>query len=813
MSITETHAVSFWQRKQLFSLSLVKRLTVISLLLAVTTSAIADEASSLYRKGRDVEERLDYEAAFTYYTQAYQLKPKNLTYRTASIRVRVLAASQHVHRGQQLRDEGHLEEAMVEFQKAALTDPSSFIAQQEIQRTRLMLQSTKATGASATAVAKQISLQKNLEAAAGPVELHALSVAPLTLKLTEDAKVIYSTLGKLAGINVVFDPDFKPPHISVELVKVTLEEALHIVEMESKSFVRPVTKNTIYVAADTPTKRKEIEQSVMQTFYLSNVGQASDLTDIATTIRSTLDLTRITPLPSQGALIVRGTPDQLTLVQKLIDDMDKARPEVIVEVLVMQVTRDRIRDLGIQPPTSASLSFLGLSTSNGSSSTSSGSSGSTVSLNDLKNLSASDFAVTIPQVTATALFSDSHTTLIQNPQIRALDGQRASLRIGQRYPIATGSYSSGVGTTGLSPLVSTQFQYIDVGVNIDITPWVHMDNEVSLKVVLDITAVDSVTTIGGISQPVIGQRKIEHVIRLKDGEINLLGGMLQEGDTKSLSGLPWLSNIPLLRYFFSSEQTDKQQNELVFVLIPHIIRGQELNDANYKEMDVGTSNTIELRHTATPQPSENPPRSVTTSTSEAIPAIPARDAIDQSAALAKFELSAQKSSDALPNAAHESLPKPAISSNTNVDSTSARTASVSLGLSSPQQAPTVGETFMVDVLIDGAQNLLSVPLDVQYDASKIQLLNVYQGTLLAHEDRPILTNRDDPASGMARITASLPPNTRGVSGKGTLVTLRFSARAAGQAIIGITGVSIKDGTNHFIPASSTKATINIRTKA
>jgi general secretion pathway protein D len=629
------------------------------------------------------------------------------------------------------------------------------------------------------------------------------------LKLTEDAKVIYTTLGKLAGINVVFDPDFKPSHISVELVKVTLEEALQIVEMESKSFVRPVTKNTIYVAADTPTKRKEIEQNVMKTFYLSNVGQASDLTDIATTIRSTLDLTRITPMPSQGALIVRGTPDQLTLVQKLIDDMDKARPEVIVEVLVMQVTRERIRDLGIQPPTSATLSFLGVSTSNSSSSTSTGSSSSTVSLNDLRNLSATDFAVTIPQVTANALFSDSQSKLIQNPQIRALDGQRASLRIGQRYPIATGSFSS---TSGISPLVNTQFQYIDVGVNIDITPRVHADNDVTLKLVLDITAVDSMTTIGGISQPVIGQRKIEHEIRLKDGEINLLGGMLEEADTKSLSGLPWLSNIPLLRYFFSSEQTDKRQNELVFVLIPHIVRGQELNDANYKELDVGTSNTIELRHLEQPEPSGNPATSVTTSASEPTPAVPARDVPNPSTALARFGLSAQKSTDTVPNGGYEAPANSVLSLNPTVAFKAAPAASISLGLSSPQSAPIVGETFMVDVLIDGAQNLLSLPLDVKYDASKIQLLSVNQGTLTARGERPVLNNSDDPVTGIARITATLPPRTGGVSGRGTLVTLSFSARAPGQAIIDITGVSIKDETNHSVPASSTKTTIDIRSK-
>src|SRR4029077_6798645 len=173
----------------------------------------------------------------------------------------------------------------------------------------------------------------------------------------------------------------------------------------------------------------------------------------------------------------------------------------------------------------------------------SGSNNNGLTLNSLGNLNATDFQVTIPSANLSAVLSDSDTKLIQNPQIRALDGQKATLKIGDRVPVATGSFQPGIGGVGINPLVNTQFQYLDVGVNIDITPHVHSNGEVTLKISMDISSVTGQSSIGGISQPIIGQRKIEHEIRLKDGESNLLGGMMEDQQTRSLSGLPGLAQI------------------------------------------------------------------------------------------------------------------------------------------------------------------------------------------------------------------------------------------------------------------------------
>src|SRR5579864_3992689 len=610
-----------WQR-MFFEGSLMKRAIRPALmgfiLSLVVLPVIAESAKSLYKRARIAEARQNYEQAYDLYKQAYDQRPQDASYRSSYERLRFLAGASHVHRGQLLREAGRLEEALAEFQKAAEVDPSSAIAKQEIQVTNQMIQQAKSPAPQATAQPPSV-LEKRLEEASGPVELGAIPNVPINLKITEDSKVIYETVGKLAGINVLFDPDYTSRRIKVELNSVSLEEALQIVALESKTFWRPVTPNTIFVAADTPAKRKDVEQSVIKTFYLSNLSQPTELQDVVNALRQILEISRIQPLPSEGAIVVRGTPDQVALAEKLVSDLDKSKPEVIVDVAVLQITKDKSRTLGVNPPTSMTVQLQpnvnttttttnsnGTNTTNGvtNSNVNNGSNGS-INLNSLANLNATDFQVTISPATVSALFSDTSTKLIQNPQIRSVDGQKASLKIGDRVPVATGSFQPGIGGVGINPLVNTQFQYLDVGVNIDITPRIHSNGDVTLKVTMDISSVTSTTNIGGISQPVIGQRKIEHEIRLRDGEANLLGGIMEDQQTKSLSGIPGLAQIPILKYLFGQTTQDHSENQIVFAIVPHIIRATDVQEINQRAIDIGTATTIELRRVSKPATNGN----------------------------------------------------------------------------------------------------------------------------------------------------------------------------------------------------------------
>ncbi|MFB3815487.1 MAG: cohesin domain-containing protein [Terriglobales bacterium] len=759
----------------------VGRCTAIVLaVVLVAASAMAESAGSLYKKGRNAEARQDYEAAYNYYRQAWEQKPKDLRYRAATARMRFQAGALHVHNGQKLRENGQLQEALAEFEKAAAIDPASFIAQQEIRRTRAMIDAAKSAAEGESVVQPQSMTQRRLEESPGPAELAPISTAPITLRLTEDSKVIYETIGKLAGINVLFDPDYTSRRIHIELNGVTLAEALELVAMQSKTFWRPVTSNTIFVAADTPAKRKELEQQVLRTFYLSNLSQPTELQDVVNTLRTVLEVSRLTQVPSQGAIVIRGTPDQVALAEKVIGDLDKAKSEVIIDVAVMQVSRQKIKNLGISPPTESTISLQPNVTTSGTTDTSSTSTGG-INLNKLGNLTAKDFTVTIPSANIKLFFSDSDTRLIQNPQIRALDGQKATLKIGDRVPVATGSFQPGVGTIGINPLVNTQFQYLDVGVNIDITPKVHAGREVTLKLALDISAVTSRTNIGGIEQPVIGQRKIEHEIRLKDGEANLLGGILEEQDSKSLSGYPWISSVPILKYLFSQTNNDQRQNEIVFVLVPHVVRGQELTPLNLKPLEVGTGTTIELRHFNPPAP--KPP----TQPQAARPAAP------QAAAPGTAQPVSQ-AQPAVSGAGGAVTPPGAV-----------------LSFNPPQVTTTAGQTFMVDLVVSNAQNLFSVPVQIQFDPTKLTLLNVSNGGFLAQGEQPVaLAHREDAATGTMQATATRPPNSGGVSGQGPVLTLTFMAKASGQATISVTRAGLRDANNQNVSASGTQAVVEIK---
>ena len=198
--------------------------------------------------------------------------------------------------------------------------------------------------------------------------------------------------------------------------------------------------------------------------------------------------------------------------------------------------------------------------------------------------------MSIPGISFSFLASDSNSKVIQRPEIRVMDSEKASLKIGDRVPIATGSFQSGFGGS-----VNTQFQYLDVGVNIDITPYVHADDSVTLKMSLEISSVTGVQNIGGFNQPTIGQRRIEHQARLKDGEVNLIAGILNDTETQSMSGYPGLLKLPLLKYLFGQETKERTQSEIVFAIIPHIIRGYDTNEENLREVDLGSGTSVTYR--------------------------------------------------------------------------------------------------------------------------------------------------------------------------------------------------------------------------
>jgi len=553
------------------------------LILGLSAAVYPDEAGTAYKQGVRAEQRKQFDAAYEFFKKAYTLKPEEPTYATAYLRSRTYAAAQHVANAMKLRDELKLQDALTEFEHAAEIDSTNYVAAQGVRETEALLKKQAESGRP-PAINPESPLAKQVAALEGPIELEPSPNAPITMRITNTADMIYRAIGKLGGINVLFDLDYKPQKITVELNEVMVIDALKMVALESKTFFRPISPTAIFVAAE--GKRKEYESNVMKTFFLRNASTPAELQEVVGTLKGMLEISRIQVNPTRSSITVRGTPDQLVLAEKLIAEADKAKAEVIIDVAVMEVDRTRINNLGTTLPTSTTITPVpaGGAATGGTPVVSFGS------------INGNHYVIPLPSATFTLLMSDSHTKVLQRPQVRALDNEKATLKIGDRIPIATGSFTPGIGAGGISPLVNTQFQYLDVGVNIDITPHVHSSRDVTLKMTLEISSVTGTSNIGGIAQPTIGQRRIEHETRLQDGELNLLAGILEDTETKSLSGYPWLTRIPILKYLFGQENKEHDEHEVVFAITPHIVRAEEITDDDLRVIDVGTSNSIGLRY-------------------------------------------------------------------------------------------------------------------------------------------------------------------------------------------------------------------------
>ena len=781
-------------------------------ILIVATFAYAahsESAGKLYKAGKAAEAKDDILTAYEDYYQAYQKNPKNLDYKTAYERTRFTAASLHVKRGQTLRAQGDVTGALTEFLRALEIDPSNELAKQEIQVTRREQSTSPAANQAVPESPITPAVESQLNQIGGPIELKPLSNEPLTLHMVEDAKVVYQTIGKAAGINVLFDPDYNSKRIQVDLANVDLYDALRIVGTISGTFWRPITANTIFVAQNSRSKRTELEEEAVQTFYLTNVSQQNDFTDVQTALRNMFQTAKIYGVASQNAIIMRGTPDELLLAQKLIDDLDKSKPEVVVDVAVLEVSRNYERNIGITLPQTASVAFQA-SNNNQTNTTSSSSSTTTttgtttdtsngLTLNSLAHLNGTNFAVTIGNATANLLLTDASTKVLQNPRIRASDGQQATMKIGERLPVATGSYQTGAATAIVSSLVNTQFQYLDIGVNIDIKPTVHYDRDVTLKIKIEVSGSNSSSNLGGIQEPIITQRTIDQTIRLKEGEANILGGILMKQTGLSISGTPGLASVPIIKYLFSSQDKTESDDEIVFLLIPHVIRATELDPLNLREVDTGTSNSIELRHIN--QDTSNPASMVpAVGTAQAPAAGQTPPAFVRSIPGASASGAAEQALGAMQQSA--SAPPPA--------------QPIQLQLTPELSQPKVGSTFQMAVNLSGGADIFSVPMMMQYDPSKLSLINVDLGdtqkatNFLGQDGQAIaLVHRDD-GSGNVAISASRPPGTKGVTGNGTICILTFQAKAPGDAAVVITRPMVRNSAQQAIPATGSRAVAHIQ---
>jgi general secretion pathway protein D len=814
----------------------------------------AESANSDYKQGVSAEAREDYDAAFDDYQKALKKDPKDARFKIALARVRVTASSAHMTKGRKLLQAGDVQGALAEFLHAAEIDPSNEAAQEEIGHVRQKQGQNAAVPEVGIPEAPEAA--QELEEVGAPVGLKPLSNEPLSLHMVEDAKVVYQAVGKAAGVNVLFDPDYNSKRIQVDLNNVSLLDALRIVGTMSNTFWRPVTSNTIFVAQNTRTKRTELDEQAVQTFYLTNAWQQNDLNDVQTALRNVMPNAKVFGVAGQNAIVMRGSPDELLLAQQLIDNLDKARGEVVVDIAVLEVSKNWEKTLGIAWPSSFGVTLQPSCTqtntcSTSSSSTTTGTTSTTTSptLYNLANLNSTNFAVTVGSATLNLLLTDDNTKVLQSPRIRATDAQKATMKIGSKIPIATGSYQTGAATALVSSLVNTQFQFEDVGVNIEMTPNIHFDRDVTLKIKIEVSAESGQQTISGVTEPIISQRVVDQVIRLREGEASILGGIQNNQESVNWTGIPGLSSIPILKYIFGSKDHTIMDDDIVFVVVPHIVRTQQLNEANLRVIDTGEGQSIDLRHldqqnvSAMPTsslPAVRPaalqqPAATGTTIVSSIPGQGAIEAAPQMLAQLKTDMAAnggpgntaQIAAPALSTPANPPVSPPASPPGTPQSSglttgqaaappaTQAAPAATTLegasfALNVPSAPLESGASFQVPVVLNGAVDVSGVALQLHYDPTRLALINLSPGDFLTRDGQAAPPIHTDQPVGNLTVGESRPPGTHGVNGNGVVCVLTFQAKNAGPSDLSIARAAVLNSAQQSVQVASAQASVVVK---
>ena len=809
-------------------------LTLVVTGLAAPLEASARKGRRLYNQARRAELALDYDRALELYGQALNEHAGHQGYLLSVRRMQFVAAQAHVDRGQVFRAQGELEQALEEFQLALEIDPASSVAVQERQRALEVIEererlredpdagSAEALGLSPLERARR-EREEKVGRLKGLPKLRPLSTEPINLNIPkeQDSKVVFETVAKLAGINVLFDSEYQDEKVSIELQNATLYQALDYVSLLAKAYWKPLTENAIFVTNDNSNKRRDYQEEVVQTFYLTNTATPQELQEVATAIRGLTDIRRVFAVPSMNAMILRGPADKIALAEKVINDIDKARPEVIIDVLVLETSKTRNRELGITPVSgggdgiSLPISFTGAGVGAGDGS---------LPLSDFGKLSSRDWSTVLPGGQLTALMSSSDTRLLQSPRIRAADNFQASLRIGDRIPIATGSFGSGIGSIGVGaiPLVNTQFTYTDVGVVLDLTPKIHNNSEISLHVEVEISTVRDFVDIGGISQPVIGQRRVTHDIRIKEGESSILGGLVQSQLFKTKSGVPFLGEIPILGRLFSSTDTQVSENEILVVLIPHIVRLPDIRAVNLQEVASGTEQIYRVRYGLEPndkpalppvgavgtgdEPTQRaaaepatPAGGVTPSPAAPTPAAPTQETTPTPTAPAAPAAPVQPTPTApqAPATTTPPAPEPGAGARFRFDP------------AAPQLA--AGEQVTVNVLLEGAKQIFGVPMRFGWDPKVLRLAEIQKGTFLQGDGQDLIFSRNIRNDvGQAAINISRFPGTGGTDGGGLLVTLVLEGVAGGSTTLRARATGARDATGQRVQVTAAELNVSVR---
>ena len=526
-----------------------------------------------FRAGEIAETARNYDLAVIEYTKAVRANPDDANARLALDRAKLRASQEHAFRGRTLAGAERYEEALGEYQLASELNPSDALVDEALRDTRQKLRT-------------KIAVTRN-----GKTELESLIerarvMPPPGLDLPPDATLpdslifsgassrnVFRSIAQFAGLNIVFDPAFRDETINADLRKMTLVDALTSVTASTRTFYRVSAQRTVTIVPDTPNKRREYEEAVVQTLYLSN----ADLKEVIDLLRIVVDVRQVTGMTAINAISLQDTPEHLAAASRLIAAIDKARPEVVIDVELLEVDRTRMREFGLQVASPGSDGINGSVDANREG----------LTLQDLSNLTRSDVFVTgVPGIYYRLLKNDSNTRVLANPQLRTSEGIAAQAKFGEEVPVPVTTFAP-IATGGINQQPITSFNYRNIGVNIDITPRTHHDDEVSLTLKIELSSISGTGTGATAGLPTFASRQITSTIRLKDGQTNMLAGLIRDEERTVLAGVPGLIDLPLIGRLFARNRKESTQTDIILTLTPHIVRTLDVTEADLRPFRLG----------------------------------------------------------------------------------------------------------------------------------------------------------------------------------------------------------------------------------
>jgi general secretion pathway protein D len=719
------------------------RFLAVALALSLAGSGCA--ARSAYRQGQKEAKKGNWDLAVARLTAALQKDPENIDYKIALENARVQASRFHHAEARKHLAADELEKAVEELEIATKYDPGQRLASDDLVRARDKI---RVREDEKKRLSEFETMKSRAQAARIPIPvLSPRSPVPVAIKFTETSlEKILDTLGKLSGVNILFDEGYRDKKYTVNLTGVTFQEALDQITFVNRLFYKVLDQNTLIVVPESPQKRRTYDDYLLRTFYLQN----ADVNETLNQVKTLAAITKATANKDLGAITVIATADKVALAERIVEANDKPKGEIMAEIQILEVDRTKVKDFGIRLSNyEASATF-----------SPSGAAGEVDNLGFthvrahlLSSLNLADFVVNVPSTLfAKFLQTNTNARILAAPRLRAAEGKKTALKIGQEVPVPVTTFTATAtgGTGTFAP--ATSFQYRNVGVNLELTPKVNASGDIALELTAEFSILGAPAEVAGTTLPTFLTRSVNGILRLRDGETSLIGGLVQGRETTTMSGIIGLQSVPILNRIFTSTVKNVDDLEIVISITPHLVRAPKVSEEDLRSTYVGTEETVKMLSVRPPLLGTPEPVSTTG---------PARGA-PRPAPVAPLEAPPAPTPSPGPRGVAPSPEPP---------ETPPPDARAATALFSPPEASVkAGQTATLSLVVVGARDLRTVEAVFVYDPALVEAVDVAPGSLLTLDGASVAVEKTL-ESGRARIRFARGAATAG-SGAVAVATLR-----------------------------------------